>query len=526
MQLGFAMKAVRCLVRALAALILTAAQLSSQQVMQLRNQIWGHLEVVTLDRDSAKLVPARCYLTDSAGRNWTPSGAITYVKPPEVDFIGQGEFEISLPPGAYTLRVEHGTEFRRLQRRVEIRPGEICHERLELERWAGMNARGWYSGDLHNHRDWREMPQILLSEDLNLSPTLTRWVWDERLISIPPPAGESLRAIRAVDAAHAYSILDTEIERLEMGSIDLIGLRAPLEFRGSKLYPPSNVFTEVAHRQGGYVDAEKITWRDGTALIALGQVDFAGLVYNSFSPFGVEPTADRSEDDVPDRLPYWAMEVYYKLLNCGFRLPVSAGTASGVKPTPLGYDRVYVHLREPFSYDAWFHALKDGRSFATNGPILFLTVDGNEPGDTIELAAGPQEKKQLRIRAEAVSQDDLEKLEVIWRGKVIRTINAPPGSHRIAADFEADANQTGWFAARAFEKPAVTVRFAHTSPVYVRVGDDRGIVSQDADYFVASMDQAIAFFKSAAGFRSPTERDAMLSMFKQAREVYRRLASK
>jgi hypothetical protein len=525
MKPALAMKASRSLVWLLALLSLSTPRLFSQHVMQLQNQIWGNLHAVILDRDSAQPVPARCYLTDSDGRNWAPSGAITYVKPPEFDFIAADEFQISLPPGQYKLRVERGTEYLRVERTLEIRPGEIHDERIELERWAAMNARGWYSGDLHNHREWREMPQILLSEDLNLAPTITRWVWDDRVISIPPPAGENTQPTRAVDSTHAYSILDTEVERSGL-AIDLIGLRAPLEFHGYRLSPPNTVFTAAARRQGGYVDAEKITWLDGVALIGLGQVDLAGLVYNSFSPYGVEPTTDEPEYDTPARLPYWAMEIYYKLLNCGFRLPASAGTASGVKPMPLGYNRVYVHLGEPFGYDAWFRALKAGRNFATNGPMLFFTVDGHEPGDTIQLPAGAGERKQRKIHAEASSQDELEKLEVLWKGTVIKTVAAPPGSHQLAMDFEAEANQTGWFAARAFESPTETVRFAHTSPVYVRMGNDRGIVPEDAAFFVDSMGRAIAFLQSVPGFHSPADRDAMASMFQQARAVYARLAAR
>ena len=35
---------------------------------------------------------------------------------------------------------------------------------------------------------------------------------------------------------------------------------------------------------------------------------------------------------------------YYALLDCGFRLRPTAGTASGVHPVPLGFGRVYVRL--------------------------------------------------------------------------------------------------------------------------------------------------------------------------------------
>jgi hypothetical protein len=384
---------------------------------------------------------------------------------------------------------------------------------------------------LHNHRDWQEMPQILSSEDVNLAPTITNWVRVSRTISLPPPGGQQF--IRLVDATHAYSIYDTEIERNAPGpgAIDLLGLKKPIEFQGYALAPPNIRFTEEAHEQGGYVDAEKITWRDGPALVALGQVDFAGLVYNSFSPYGVELGAgtipqDKPEYNTPGGLMYWAMDVYYRLLNCGFKLPVSAGTASGVKPTPLGYNRVYVHLPGKFCYEEWFRELKAGRSFATNGPMLFLTVGGHEPGDTIQFPLGAgKTDRHLRVHAEVSSLGALGRLEILWKGKVVKSIVAPPDSHYLSADIQMAVDRTGWFVARAFEEPTETVRFGHTSPVYVRVGKDRGIVPEDAEYFVRLMDQEIKFYQNLSGFRSASDQEAMVSMLKEARADYARLAT-
>jgi hypothetical protein len=37
---------------------------------------------------------------------------------------------------------------------------------------------------------------------------------------------------------------------------------------------------------------------------------------------------------------YWSQELYYHILNAGIRLPPSAGSASGVLPNPVGYNRV------------------------------------------------------------------------------------------------------------------------------------------------------------------------------------------
>jgi hypothetical protein len=393
-----------------------------------------------------------------------------------------------------------------------------------------MNARGWYSGDLHNHRDWWEMPQILVSEDLNLAPTLTTWIWENRPIATAPP--QSGPAVRYVDATHVYSVYDTEIERLfdGPGAICLIGLEFPVKFGGYLVSPPNPTFCSLAHSRGGFVDAEKITWRDTPALLALGQVDSVGIVNNSFSPHGVDvgwgvnPDAN-SAYATPAGAPLWAMSIYYKFLNCGFKAAVSGGGASGVKPTPVGYDRVYVYLPGKFSYQEWLRALKAERSFATNGPMLFFTVNDSKPGDSIQIpAGGGNSVKRLKVHAEASSAKELDRLEIVWKGKVINTVGAPPQSHGLKADFEMTPDDSGWLAARAFEKPTESIGFAHTSPVYIQMGRSSGVVPGDARYFVAWIDREIQFYEGYRGFHSQADRQEMIEMFKKARAVYERLS--
>jgi hypothetical protein len=368
--------------------------------------------------------PTRVYLTDASGKPKTPQNVLAYHKGQEDHFIVPGRISVELPPGRYRVHAERGPEHRPVTVEFNLRAGEHRHIRLHPTRWIDMNARGWYSGDLHNHRKIDEIPTLLLAEDLNLTPTLVDWVWEDSQRSESPATNAP---IRSVDAHHAYSVLDKEVERLVEGpgAVDLLGLRSPIPFQGYRLYPPNTVFTEAAHGEGGYVDAEKIVWRDIPALVALRQIDFAGIVYNHFNRQGVELETDawgmipkwRTEFQTKAGMPLWAMEVYYYFLNCGFRLPVSAGSASGVKEAPLGYNRVYVHLKEPFSYAAWFRALKAGHSFATNGPLLFLTVGGFEPGATVRTQPG----EKLRVRVEAKSLRPLDRLEVIYRGRVLPT---------------------------------------------------------------------------------------------------------
>ncbi|HWR51587.1 MAG TPA: CehA/McbA family metallohydrolase [Bryobacteraceae bacterium] len=466
--------------------------------------------------------PARYYLTDSDGKVWMPGGAVVYEKRGEKHFVTGNGFEIRLPPGAYTLVAERGPEYRPFQATIEGRAGEQKIVPVEVARWIDMNRQGWFSGDLHNHRRPEEMPLLLLAEDLNLAPTIADWVWDDGQVSNPP---DTTDAVRQVDRTHVYSLLDKEVERLKNGpgAVDLLGLRSPIPFEGYLLYPPNDTFARKAHAQGGWVDAEKIVWRDVVALVALGHVDFAGIVFNHFNRQDVETETDewgmipksRPEFNTPAGMPLWAMEVYYRFLNCGFRLPASAGSAAGVKAAPLGYNRVYVKPRGPFAYDTWFRALKEGRSFATNGPMIFLTVDGKEPGDVLRFSENAA--RRVKVHVGASSANTMNRLEVLFKGKTIRTVT---GAGRLTADFTTSVAETGWFAARAFEKPDRTIRFAHTSPVYVEFSGDRGIVGQDAQFFVDWIDREMTFYKNAPGFRQASHRAAMVALFSSARKIF------
>jgi TolB protein len=155
-----------------------------------------------------------------------------------------------------------------------------------------------------------------------------------------------------------------------------------------------------------------------------------------------------------------------------------------------------VHLKEPFSYAAWFRALKAGRSFATNGPLLFLTVAGREPGETVTTRPG----EKLRVRVEAKSLRSLDRLEVIYRGRVIRSFRHTSRRGNLVGEFAFAPATDGWLAARVFEKPGRTIRFSHTSPVYLALATPT-TAAEDAEFFLEWIDREMRFYKAWLGFR-------------------------
>ena len=247
--------------------------------------------------------------------------------------------------------------------------------------------------------------------------------------------------------------------------------------------PPVAAIAKQAHAEGALLDLDKHTWPWSLMLIPVAEVDLFELSNNSvwrtqfgFRKANVEPASYMKVERDGRGLTEWGwlnygFETYYTLLNCGFRLKPTAGTASGVHPVPLGHSRVYVHTGTTFDADRWLSGLKKGKSFVTTGPMLFTTLDGKLPGH--EFALTKESGFQLEI--ESVSRRRVELIEVIVNGKVWR-------SFRSGIDFESEEVKEGggwkvslkamipidtssWVAVRSVQPmPDGRKRFAHTSP--------------------------------------------------------------
>ena len=166
--------------------------------------------------------------------------------------------------------------------------------------------------------------------------------------------------------------------------------------------------------------------------------------------------------------------MYYTLLNCGLRLAPSAGTANGVHPVPAGFGRVYVHLPEGFSFDAWMQGLKQGRSFVTTGPMLYATANNADPGHVFQRELA--DESPIAISMDVISEQPILYGEVIVNGvpeQLLRAQNTrtEKDAYRSQLNYSFVPKLSGWFAIRFWEsQPDGQVRFAHTAPWYVEVG--------------------------------------------------------
>lgn len=398
-------------------------------------------------------------------------------------------FAVTLPPGRYTVTVERGKEFLPETRAVTVGTGPV-ELAFKLRRWVDMAARGWYSGETHVHRPAEELPTLMLAEDLNVTFPLSYWVTEA--FASPKTAGKGpFRGADpkpvAVDPTHVIYPLNTEYEiftvgkeRHTLGAFFALNHRTVLDAG----VPPVKPVAERVHAEGGLIELDKHNWPWSMALVPVMKVDLYELANNhvwrtefAFGGFG-EPApeymkVERGKNGFTERgwLDY-GFQNYYALLDCGFRLRPTAGTASGVHPVPLGFGRVYVHCPDGFGYDAWVGGLGRGESFVTTGPMLLVRVNGKDPGTTFKPSEG---KHVYRIAGEALSAGPLDRVEVVVNGEVARTIkpaNAKreQGGHASAIDETLTLDGSAWLAVRCYESlPAGRVRFAHTAPFHVEV---------------------------------------------------------
>jgi hypothetical protein len=473
-----------------------------------------------------KPVTGRVYIVGGGGRPQTIQGAATYSKGAEEHSLVREGARIVLSPGEYRIRVEKGPEYEPFAQKIFLNFGETRRLDAEIPRIVNLNAEGWYSGDMHIHRPAKDMADILRAEDLNIGPDITRHVGSGRKVPDPYPAEEFVR----VDDTHVVSLHAQEVERnfLGHGAAILLNTTHPLDETISLLFPTVATLCRRAKAEGGYIDAEKPIWKHVPIGVALGVIDSIGVVNNHFHPHEVALDVERIGTIPRDKAAYltpagfaeWVMSLYYSYLNCGFRLPASAGSASGVMPSWPGYERVYVHLTGPFSYAQWFKDMKTGHTFATNGPLLRVMANGAAPGAEVEWHAGAIAALDIRID----SREPLERAEVLVNGEVVKTLRLG-GRHSEHAALTVPIPKPGWLVVRCFASAPDTIVYAHTSPFYFTHNGELPVRVADARRWAEFL-RNLAVETDPKLYPGPEEHRQAIAEMNQAEAVYRRLMGK
>ncbi len=441
-------------------------------------------------------------------------------------FVARSQAVLEVPPGEYLLIAERGLEFTRVERRVTASEGTETRVELAPRRWVNMAHRGWWSADFHVHRPLEDALALVQAEELDLAVVFTMWnrrnLWETR----NPPDDPVLRA----GPRRLATVMNAEDER-GGGAWMFHGLKRPLALGvEGRWFPQGKIFVEQARAQGAWFDMEKPFWWEVPVMMALAPPDSWGILNNHFDQYGIHAEEawgrrrDRAKFPGAEGFVAYCLELYYRYLNLGFKLPASAGSASGVLPNPVGQNRAYAYLGRgaAFTPAQYYAAMRAGRTFSTNGPMLVLRVNGHLPGDTVELRKG----EKVKVLVEALAREPIERLELVANGEVVDTTRPAAGNTRLAWKRALDAAGHTWLAARCFLAPGETIRMAHTSPVYFSGPGAGWNAREDARYFLAWLDELISISESEQGrFQNLEEKNQVLQIYRQARDFYAKRAS-
>lgn len=490
----------------------------------------GNLRLRTIDKSAGRSVTARVCLQQEGGKFYAAPGALHRVLDDYGHFYCTGESELTLPAGEYRLRVFHGPEYRVKHAAFSIATGQTRDLSVELERWTNSAERGWHSGENHIHANygygqWYNTPESMrdqcAGEDLRICNFMvansdTDGVFDREFFRGRPDP---------LSTPETMLYWNQEFRSTHWGHMTLVNLRQLVEpiFTGFKDttnpwdIPTNSDIADRTHLQGGLVNYTHgaqnpndpyqgaYTGKSIPVDVALGKIDTIDL---NASYAGTVP-------------------LWYRLLNCGFHLPPSAGTdcfLNRIRSQLPGASRVYVKTEGEFSYQAWIDGLRAGRSFVTNGPMLEFEVETIGPGGTIRIAA----PREVRIAGRASSQFPLGKVEVVYNGEVVAGGALSEDQLSSVIDTKIRVPRSGWISLRA-QGPAHPdhsggLLEAHTSPVYVSVTDKPASSREDAEYFLKWIDRLSLALRVRDRVPSAQLRQHVESQLEAAREVYSRIA--
>lgn len=451
--------------------------------------------------------------------------------PSEVHYFHcESRCQVELPAGKATIQVQNGFRRPHVTRTHEFAAGESIELPVRLEdNDLPADYGRFVSADLHVHMNYgghyRSTPQTLLAqadaEDLDVVHNLIVNK-EERIPDVayfrpePDPASGEWTLLHAQEYHTSF-----------WGHMGLLHLSDHLLLPDYTAYrhtafespwPHNGVIADLAHAQGalvGYVHIadlpidppkEKTLSYQLPADVAHGKIDYLEVM--GFSDHHI--TAG----------------IWYRLLNLGFRLPAGAGTDAMANYAslrgPIGLVRVFLDTDGARTPAALHDALKSGRSFVSNGPLLGLTIDGQRPGDTLSRIDFHTVRIAMR------SPIPVDHLELVQNGQVIKSFKLTGDRTRFDWSGDLSLKDGGWMVLRAWSnQPHPWVLdlypYATTSPIYFDAPPPPA--PHDAAYFVAWIDRVIQAAEARGGWNSEEEKADTLSYLNSARDKYRALAA-
>src|ERR1019366_1237052 len=449
----------------------------------------AHLSLNIMDAQGHP-ASARVSVTDSAGRFYAPAGAWIHaddgfdrsLRPFEAHYFhAQGQASVDVPAGVTTVQIVHGLERKIERRQVEAVADRVVQIAVNLDKdtWRVPEDGHWVSADVHVHMNYggtyRNTPTHLADQALAENLGMVHALIVNKEQRFPDIAFNGLQRDPA-SRPNAIIVHGQEYHTSYWGHVGLLDIAGGIILPGyagypdtaaSSLYPMNADVADMAHARGalvGYVhpfdespepltEPKQALTNELPVDIALGKVDYMEIL--GFSDH--RATAG----------------VWYRLLNLGFRVPAAGGTDAMANFAslrgPVGMNRTYVRVPGEMGVAEWLEGLKRGRSFATNGPLLGLTLGGAGVGDELKFGAAPP-RVEFSVHLRSIVAVD--HLELVCNGRVARSFITRAPLDRLDVEGDIPLNSSGWCLLRASTDSARdevldNYVYATTSPIYI-----------------------------------------------------------
>ena len=505
----------------------------------------GRIQLHALTADG-KATPVRVSITDEAGKFHAPetawisgdAGFDRAERPFEAHYFSStGTDEIEVPAGKVTVEVMKGFEYRLNHRTVDVGADRTEKVAMNVAPLGDVAAVGKSSGrlvssDLHVHMnyggEYRNTPAhlVLQAEAENLAIVNNLIVNKEQRI---PDIAYAGKQVDPASTARTLVVHGQEFHTTQWGHLDLLNIRENILVPGYAGYPGTAAasllpmdadVSDMGRAQGAVIGfahpfdedpanvprTQEDTPEEFAADVALGKVDYLEVVgFNDYRSTAA---------------------VWYRLLNLGFRIPAGAGTDAMANFSslrgPVGMDRVYARVPEgPVKIETFLEALKAGKTFATNGPLLEFSLGGQNVGEELKLNAA---RGAIPFRASLRSIVPVDHWEIVCNGRVVRTLKLKDGTS--GEEYGAiSMAESGWCLARASSEKAEypvldNYVYATTSPIYVTVAGQKPRSAEDAEYFVEWMDRVIGMAGRYSFWNSEAEKEIVLKRLGVAKAIY------
>jgi hypothetical protein len=374
-----------------------------------------------------------------------------------------GNFLAELPVGELYVEMTKGFEYDVVRRKLKIDPAQR-ELKLEISRFTDNRSKGWVTADTHVH--FISPSTAILegqAEGLNLINLLAAQ-WGDLFTNI----GDISQGPLTSRDGEMMVQVGTENRQHILGHLGLLGTQsAPVfpmsaagpqeSYLGDALWNGLADWADTCRERGGLVITAHFPYPAGEvgADIVLGKTD------------ALEIFPDIGEEFSNLRFLYW-----YRALNCGYRLPVVAGTDKMAAYMPVGANRTYAYMgQQEFTFSNWAKAVRSGNTFMTSGPLLSFQAEDHVPGEEITLGSGGG---TVEVLAEAKCFVPIHRLEIVQNGRVVARRDEHGGVREMILKEKIQFDGPGWLAARCISKLGPTTVWgfkvlAHTSPVYIRV---------------------------------------------------------